>query len=67
MEEETKQMLTLAGGALAIIAVVAGCMSYETQSDNAAVVEMVKGGADPMRAQCAVSPSVTTCQALAAK
>lgn len=61
MSEETKQYCIVAIAIVLVVAFVASCHVGETRSKNEAVVEMVKAGADPAKANCAIRPSYTAC------
>lgn len=67
MEEDTKQMRLILIGVFGLVLTVASCTSYEVHEDNTAIVNMVKAGADPLRAKCSVSTDATLCSAVAAK
>lgn len=45
---------------------VTSCTAYQSQNDNKAIVEMVKAGATPIAAKCAVKADGNACALSAA-
>lgn len=66
-EQDTKQMRLLLIGVLGLVLTIASCTSYEVYQDNTAITEMVKAGADPLRAKCSVTTDTTLCVAVSSK
>jgi hypothetical protein len=67
MEEDIQIARIIAACFVAIVLTVGGCTAHETYLDTTAVVSMVKDGADPLAAKCAVSADSSICTAVVAK
>jgi len=50
-----------------VIATFSSCTAYISHDDNVAISEMVKNGANPIEAKCAVKENTTLCVIVASK
>lgn len=68
MSDGTKLMLSCIIGLVLCTFAITSCVHYGDKIDNEAITEMVKHGADPIAAKCAVKgPDNLDCVVLAAK
>lgn len=58
--EDWKNSLALGVAALAVVATLPVACTVQERNRNNAVVDMVRAGADPLTAKCAMSASPTT-------
>lgn len=68
MDGFTKSLVTIVSGLVIVCCAMASCTHEKNKSDNIAMTEMVKHGADPVAAKCAVKGAANSeCAILAAK
>jgi hypothetical protein len=66
MDDELKFELVIGTLMLLAIMTFASCTAYQSKIENDANTEIVKCGAHPLRAKCAITTDSTMCRAVVA-
>jgi len=68
MDDFTQGLTVVVAGIILVVCAMGSCTHEVNKSDNIAMTEMVKNGADPIAAKCAVKGAANSeCAILAAK
>jgi len=68
MDDFTQGLTVVVAGIILVVCATASCTHEVNKSDNIAMSEMIKNGADPIAVKCAVKGAVNSeCAILAAK